>query len=504
MKDNDQTTEKAVAPQKGKVAVHTVSEEGQTLKRGIAGWQVTFIALGGIIGSAYFLGIGLIVQEMGPSAIFAYAIVGFILFGIMTAFAELLVNLPRKGTFISYAQEFLGDSVASGIGWSYWLAWGAYIPSEAIAGGIVLDKLIPGNVFLYACIILVLVSVINLAEVKFFARVESVNAVLKLGAIVVFIIAALGIWFGVFGNNTEFIGTSIILPDPSLSVYEQLFPYGAIAVFVFMTMVFSSVGGVEIVGMTAAEAQNPEKAIPKACRSIVYRVVIVYIIPLILICLLLPTAEAGIDGSIYATILNKYGLNSLAGVFSVIIFVAAFSCSNACFYATVRDMYALSQAGLAPRFLSKLNKNHTPKNAVYVSLAFVWIVLLVASFAGESSAYAYLFVATGFAGSICWVGILSSMLIFRLKLKKRGYVPSEVLKSRVKYLPITIISLILLLTGLGYLIAELENVSLFLIAISAFVIPMLIRYISKKMKHERAPLIISSDEKTFDEAFPEK
>jgi AAT family amino acid transporter len=264
------------------------------------------------------------------------------------------------------------------------------------------------------------------------------------------------------------------------------------------------VGGVEIVGMTAAEAQNPEQAIPKACRSIVYRVVVVYIVPLILICLLLPTAEAGIDGSIYATILNKYGLNSLAGVFSVIIFVAAFSCSNACFYATVRDMYALSQAGLAPRFLSKLNKNHTPKNAVYVSLAFVWIILLVASFAGESTAYAYLFIATGFAGAICWVGILCSMLVFRIKLKKRGYIASDVLKSRVKYLPVTVVSLILLLAGLGYLIAELENVSLFLIAISAFVVPLIIRLVSKKIRKKTAPLMISDDEKTFDETYPMK
>jgi AAT family amino acid transporter len=421
----------------------------------------------------------------------------------MTAFAELLVNLPRKGTFVSYAQEFLGDSVASGIGWSYWLAWGAFIPSEAIAGGIVLDKFIPGNSFVYAIIILTLVTIINLAEVKFFARIESINAIIKLTAVMIFIIAGIGIWLGVFGTGAGFIGTSILLPDPTLSTYEQLFPFGAIAVFVSMTFVFSSVGGVEIVGMTAAEAQNPEEAIPKACRSIVYRVALLYIIPLILIVLLLPTAEAGIDGSIYATVLTKYGLTQLAGVFSIVIFVAAFSCSNACFYATVRDMYALSQSGLAPRFLSKLNKHGTPKNAVYVTLAFVWVIMLVASFAAESTAYAYLFVATGFAGALCWVGIMASMLVFRRRLKKKGYIAANVLKSRVKYLPVTVAALILLLAGLGYLIAELENISMFLIAISAFVVPMLIRLISKKMRNEKPAVMISSDEKSFDEAFPD-
>ena len=129
------------------------------LKRGIKSWQVTFIALGGIVGSVYFLGVGLVVRDIGPASVSAYLLVGLMLFGIMIAFAELIVNLPRRGTFIAYSQEFLGDSVAAGIGWSYWLAWAAFVPSEAIAGGIMLDYFIPGPVFVYSAVIMLLITI---------------------------------------------------------------------------------------------------------------------------------------------------------------------------------------------------------------------------------------------------------------------------------------------------------------------------------------------------------
>lgn len=118
-------------------------EQEVTLQRDIKGWQVGMIALGGVIGSCYFLGVGWTISVMGPAVILAYGLVGFIVYGLMIAYGELLVNLPRKGSFVAYTNEFLGGPVSVGFGWAFWFNWVAYVPSEAIAVSIVLNSLIP-------------------------------------------------------------------------------------------------------------------------------------------------------------------------------------------------------------------------------------------------------------------------------------------------------------------------------------------------------------------------
>ena len=106
----------------------TTSGESQELKRGIKGWQVSFIGLGGVIGSCYFLGVGTCVGTMGPAVLIAFAVVGVIVYGLMIAYAELLVNLPRKGSFVAYTNEFLGETLSTGMGWAFWFNWVCYVP----------------------------------------------------------------------------------------------------------------------------------------------------------------------------------------------------------------------------------------------------------------------------------------------------------------------------------------------------------------------------------------
>ena len=117
--------------------------EERTLNRGIKAWHVSLIALGGIIGSCYFLGLGLTFSEMGPGAVLiAYIIGGITIYGVMQSFGELLVNIPRRGSFVSYASEFMGDTAATGIAWAYWFNWVAYVPSEALATGVFMNYFI--------------------------------------------------------------------------------------------------------------------------------------------------------------------------------------------------------------------------------------------------------------------------------------------------------------------------------------------------------------------------
>lgn len=478
----------------------TAIEEPQELKKGIKGWQISIIGMGGVIGSCYFLGVGITIRDMGPAVLLAYLLVGFVLYGLMIAYAELLVNLPRKGSFVAYTNEFLGETLSVGIGWAFWCNWVAYVPSEAIAVSIVLNTFIPGNTFLYSVGALLLLTIINLLAVDMFAKVEATLGLIKMAAIFAFIIAAVGILFGLWGNGDGFVGTTVLLGNEGVGIYDQLFPNGVSVIVVMMVVVLVTFQGTEIVGLAAAESEDAEHAVPRACRSVTYRIICLYIIPLILLLLLIPYQEAGIDGSIFSYTLAKYGLTELAGVLSVVVMIAAFSCANAGFYGTVRSMYSLSIEGLAPKFLSKLNKSSNPKNAVLTTLACMWIVLMIGNLASGSSIYEHLLAMSGFTGTICWVGILGAQISFRKRLKKRGY-DSKNLKARVKHQWVPVAALIIQVVGLVCLIFDSSMLPVFLLACACLFGPMLIRVIAKKSGKTRA-ITSGEGELSFEDAFP--
>lgn len=476
--------------------------ETQELKRGIKGWQVAFIGLGGVIGSCYFLGVGAVVLDMGPAVILAFAVVGLIVYGLMIAYAELLVNLPRKGSFVAYTNEFLGETLSTGMGWSFWFNWVCYVPSEAIAVSIVINNFFPGNTMAYAIGALAVLTIINLTAVDIFAKIESTLAIIKVIAIIAFIVAAFGIWVGLWGS-TGFLGASMNFGNPELGFMTQMFPNGTGIVLVSMVVVLVTFQGTEIVGLAAAEAQNPDKSVPRACRSVTYRIVGLYLVPIILILLIVPTGEAGLSESIFSYALAKYNLGFLAAVMSGIVLIAAFSCANTGFYGTVRCLYGLSVEGLAPKFLSKLTKTSNPKNAVIFTLIFMWIVLMI-GFLYEDVFYIYLLSMSGFTGTLAWVGIIASQIVFRKKIRARGYDPETCLKAKVRkgqsWIPAfamvaQLCCLVMLAFGEGML-------GVFCLACGAVIVPMLVRVIAKKTGHVRAIEALGSEEKTFDEMFP--
>lgn len=472
----------------------------QTLKRGIKGWQVGFIALGGIIGSGYFLGTGYAYSEMGPAIILGYLLVGFIVFGLMISYSELLVNLPRTGSFVAYTREFLGEPVAAGMGWSFWANWAAYVPAECLAVGIMLNVFLPGNVFLYSVGALTLLTIINLCGVDWFAKIESVLSMTKVFAILVFIVTAFGIWLGLWGNTDGFVGTSVALSDATKSITEQLFPYGPAIILILLVSVLVNFQGTEIIGMTAAETDNPEIAIPKACKAVVFRVAFLFIVPITMLILLIPYSKAGLDDSIFSVTLKMYGLDGIAWIFSAIVIVAAFSCANTGLYATSRCVYSLAIEGLAPKALGKLNKNSVPKNAILFTVFPMWIVVIFGYLLPDSTFYAYLLNIAGFTGTTCWMGIIGSQLMFRRKLKKKGYDTSK-LKVRVKYMWIPIASIIAQGVGLLFLLADLTMWPVFFLALSCFVVPAAIRIVAKKMNKVRTDISLPQGEISFEEKY---
>ena len=489
------------------------ASEDQGLKRGIRGWQVAFIGIGGVIGSCYFLGIGSCVSSMGPGVIIAFLVTGVIVYGTMISYSELLVNVPRTGSFVAYTSEVLTPTISTGFGWAFWFNWVCYVPSEAIAVSTVLTGLMgTDSTVSYVAIALgamAAITVINLCAVDIFAKIESGLAITKVIVIIAFIIAAFGIWVGLWGQSDEYTGflAGAVNFSGTMSFGAKVFPLGIMAILVNMTVVLVTFQGTEIVGLAAAESQNPEKSVPRACKSVVYRIAMLYIIPLILVILVYPYELASDANPVFSDIMNFYGIEWLGFVFSAVVLVAAFSCANTGFYGTVRCMFGLSIEGLAPKFLSKVTKSGNPRASVLWTLLFMWIVLvlgLISEVTGfMTSLYTSLLSLSGFTGTLAWVGIVLSQISFRKRLKKNGYDPETCLKAKVSkgqsWVPIfAVIAQIICLIMLVF-----EDVFIFCVACAAIILPMIGYQIAKKAgKLRDVSELASTNEKKFEELFP--
>lgn len=526
-------------------------EEGQELHRGIQAWHVSLIALGGIIGSCYFLGLGTVYADMGPGAVLiAYIAVGVCIYGVMQSFAELLVNIPRRGSYVTYAKEFMGDSIACGVGWSYWANWIFYIPSEALAAGYFMNYFIkipaPQGIldflnsfagltaedgawafstFVWGIVVLLLLTLINVYQVKWFGHIESVMAIAKIAAIAMFGICAIGIFFGVVGTMPAgagydgvegVIGLQILLGGDGTAL-EKLFPAGFLIIVTMAIWTLVNFQGSEIVGLSASETQDPEKNIPAACKKVAFRIILIYVIPVFLLTLVFPYAQMGIEEvygateeySVFAVVMEQYGLGWAAGIFTFVTLVAAFSCANSGFYGTVRTVYGLSVEGLAPKFLSKLNKFHVPQNATIFTIVPIWVVFVIGyaldslALLGDSgyNFYLRLLGLSGFTGTICWVAICWSQIVFRKRLKERGYKIEDALTVKARWYPgLAYFSTILMIVALIALFVE--DWFVFAVGVACTFIPMIAYKIAKSMGKVRTTVIIGNDEVLFDEKYP--
>lgn len=484
-----------------------LEREGELI-RGIKGWQVTFIGLGGVIGSCYFLGLGLSIQTMGPAVLLAFVIVGIIIYAVMTAYAELLVNVPRKGSFISYTKEFLGPQWSIGMGWAFWCNWVAYVPSEAVAMATVLVYVtgVDSNTFYIATAIgaMAAITIINISAVNVFAKIESGLAITKVVIIILFAILAFGIWVGLWGSD-QFLGGTINFGGDS-SIMDSFFPNGALIVFTQMTLVLVTCQGTEIVGLAAAESQNPEKSVPKACRSVTYRLLGLYIVPIILVLLVYPWEMANDENPVFADIMNQYDMGFFGMVMSAVVIVAAFSCANTGFYGTVRAMYGLATEGLAPKFLTKVTKNGNPRNCVWFTVACMWVVLilgLVSEITGAlETLYGSLLSISGFTGTLAWIGICMSQVVMRKRLKERGYDPETCLKAKVNRHVLWLPMAAAIVQTVCLVMLVIEDQLVFGIATAAVVVPMIVRYINVKRGKARDVIMLDQGEKSFDDLFP--
>ncbi|HEL8443826.1 TPA: amino acid permease, partial [Legionella pneumophila] len=441
-------------------------------RRGLKDRHVQLIALGGIIGSGYFLGTGEVINLVGPSVFIAYLLGGLIIYLTMLCMGELAVAIPISGSFVTYTSDFISPTVACGVGWSYWITWVAYIPAECVAGGIIMELFTGVSGYIWVVCFGLIITYINLAKVDTFGEIEFWLALIKIISLLAFVFLAILIFFGLIHGSEPpgIIGFKYLLGDGGL------LPNGAMSLLTAMVLLLVNYQGSEIIGLAAGESENPARMIPHAIRNVTFRILFLYIIPVFCLVLIFPWQKAGLSNSVFADALNFYGLKWAGAVTSFVTLSATLSCANSGFYGAVRSLNALARDGMAPHVLAKFNQNSVPQNAVIATLIGVWILLGVGYFFGQTKLYIALLLVSGFTGTLAWLSLCIAQISFRNRLYKAGYSIKD-LRYVTPYSPYTgILAVILMVGSLFFLLLNKDPIYKlsFIIGVVSFIIPVII------------------------------
>lgn len=364
----------------------------QKLKRGLQNRHIQLIALGGAIGTGLFLGIGPAAVLAGPSVILGYAMGGVIAFFIMRQLGEMVVEEPVSGSFSHFAYKYWGPFAGFASGWNYWILYILVSMSELTAIGIYVQFWWPEIPLWYSSLFFfIAVNALNLSSVKVYGEAEFWFSIIKVLAIIAMIIFGIYLLFSGSGgtqasvrnlwNDGGFFPKGLLSADGK-GGYQGLF--AAIAMIMF------SFGGLELIGITAAEAEQPEKTIPRATNQVIYRILIFYVGALIILFSLSPWKNITTDSSPFVMVFQTlkgfqfiflgktvYFTSLIANVLNLIVLTAALSVYNSSVYSNSRMLYGLAVQRNAPAFLLKLNKNHVPVQAIMVSGIFAAICIIV-------------------------------------------------------------------------------------------------------------------------------
>ncbi|AWI06142.1 amino acid permease [Clostridium drakei] len=382
----------------------------EELHRGLEERHIQLMALGGAIGVGLFLGSAAAIQTAGPALLLAYAGGGAILFFIMRALGEIAVEHPVAGSFSAYANEFIGPLAGYLTGWTYWFMWIVTCMAEVTAVGVYVNFWFPGiPQWLSALGAVVIMSIVNLTAVKAFGEFEFWFALIKVVTIVLMIIIGLVIIITGIGNKGIPIGIS------NLWSHGGFFAKGIKSPVMALVMVAFAFVGIELIGVTAGEAKNPEKTIPSAINKVFYRIMIFYVGALFVIMSLYPWNQIGTIGSPFVLTFSKLGIAAAAGIINFVVLTAALSSCNSGIFTTGRMLYNLSLQGSAPKSFGKLSKSQVPSNAILIS-AFFMLIGVFLNYVVPAKVFAYVTSIATFAGIFSWFIILLAQMKFRKSL----------------------------------------------------------------------------------------
>jgi aromatic amino acid transport protein AroP len=390
-------------------------DQDHVLKRGLKNRHIQLIALGGAIGTGLFLGIAQTIRLAGPSALLGYALAGLIAFFIMRQLGEMVVEEPVAGSFSYFANRYWGSLAGFMSGWNYWVLYVLVSMAELSAVGIYVQYWWPGvPTWTSALFFYLAINAINLLHVKLFGEMEFWFAIIKVMAILGMI--AFGGYLLISGEG----GASASVAN--LWQLGGFFPHGVSGLVMAMAIIMFSFGGLELVGITAAEADDPAKSIPKATNQVIYRILIFYIGALAVLLSLFPWDKVQEGGSPFVMIFHALDSELVATILNIVVLTAALSVYNSCVYCNSRMLLGLAVQGNAPAALRRVNSRGIPVVALGVSAVATAGCVLI-NYLMPGKAFGLLMALVVAALIINWAMISITHLKFRQAMARRGVTP---------------------------------------------------------------------------------
>ena len=386
-----------------------MTDSQQELKRGLKNRHVQLLAIGGAIGTGLFLGSGRSISLAGPSILLTYLITGIICFFMMRALGELLLSNLDHHSFIDFVEEYLGDRAAFITGWTYWFCWLSLAMADLTAVGLYMQYWIPWMPqWIPALVVLAVLLIMNLTAVKHFGEMEFWFALIKVIAIVSLII------IGLIMILTGFTTNAGAAAFENLWNYGGWFPNGTMGFILSFQMVVFAFTGIELVGLTAGETENPKKVIPMAINNIPLRIILFYIGSLAIIMSIYPWIAVDPNSSPFVAVFNAVGILAAASIVNFVVLTSAASATNSGIFSTSRMIYALSKRGHAPSRMKRLTNHAVPYQATLFSAAALLFTVVLNYVMPES-----VFIMITSISTFCFIYIWAIIVVCHLKYRKQ-------------------------------------------------------------------------------------
>ncbi|ADA64563.1 Amino acid permease [Lactococcus lactis subsp. lactis NCDO 2118] len=411
-------------------------ETNQSLKKKMAARHITMIALGGAIGAGLFKGSSSAIAAAGPSVLIAYFIGGIVLYFVMKSLEKLVLSSKDPHGLSGLVQPYLGNHTADFTDWVYWSMWMINIIAEAVAAASFLQLwFVNVPTWVFVLIIALLTSLINLFSVALFAETEYWLAFIKISVVILLII------FGVFLVAKQIFDTNLVTTFSGMTAHGGFAPHGFKGVINSLLIVIYSYGGSELIAITVSETEDPKRAIPKAIRGVIGRIISFYIIPMFLLLVIYNWQTLATSSmSPFVMVFNKMHIPFAGDIVNLIIILALFSSINSGIYASSRLLYfrLKNRQGKMAQRMAHLNKHHVPQRAVIFCSGTLYIGVVLSYFVGDRL---FNYLAGSLSYTVLAVWILISLAGFGLSLKTKS------LSGRTMSL-LALIALFLILIGI--------------------------------------------------------
>lgn len=341
--------------------------------RGLKNRHVQLIALGGTIGTGLFLGAGQSIHLAGPSIILAYLLAGFACFLLMRALGELLLSDLSGNSFVFFIKKYLGDKAGFVIGWTYWTCWISIAMADLTATGLYVQFWFPKiPVWLTGLVVLTILFLVNIIAVSAFGETEFWLSIIKIAAIVALII--IGIVLVLVHYKTPFGHAEL-----SNIVSGGFFANGASGFVLSFQMVLFGFAGIEMIGMTASETQDPEVTIPKSINEVPTRVLLFYVGSLLALMSIFPWQHVSPTSSPFVQVFSRIGIRSAATIINFVVLTASISACNSSIFTTGRMMFSLTYSGKSKfhKTVGKLSRRQIPFNAILFSTCVIALIVVL-------------------------------------------------------------------------------------------------------------------------------